>query len=125
MIDALLVDPGQDIRQLEAMRSLPGHEHCVAVMFESWQLPASLIAAVSHHHAPLEAPLAQRPLAALLHLGLQLAQASGHGFPLEPAAPARDPALLELLGLEAEQLDLVQAALPERLAQLQRALADV
>ena len=125
MVDALLVDEAQDIRLLETMGAVPAHEHCVAIIFDSWNLPASLMQAVSHHHAPLEASEPHRKRAALLHLGMHVAWRSGFHFPLEPAMPDPPLEVMALLRLTAEDVDAVTQDLPVRLGQLQQALADV
>jgi HD-like signal output (HDOD) protein len=125
MIAALAADPSQDIRALEERLGVPGHERCVAVIFESWQLPASLAGAVACHHAPQAASEYHRNLASLLHLGMQLAQASGHRCPLERVLAVRSESAMQRLGLTDADLDGVQDALPERLGQLQQALAGI
>jgi len=97
------------------------HADCVAVVFEAWQLPAALVDAVRHHHEPANAPEAARPVTALVHLGdlLALRLESCHAFEVAPGEP---DAALDLLGLTAEELDAVGAALPERVAELRTAL---
>lgn len=97
------------------------HADCGAVVFEAWQLPAALVDAVRHHHEPANAPEAARPVTALVHLGdlLALRLESCHAFEVAPGEP---DAALDLLGLTAEELDAVGAALPERVAELRTAL---
>ncbi|WP_305045794.1 HDOD domain-containing protein [Geoalkalibacter sp.] len=66
---------------LEGERAALGIDHPEAG-FElalSWQLPASLQAAIRHHHAPQEAPPELRPLAYAVHLGDIVAMMSGCG----------------------------------------------
>ena len=123
MVDALRARPEQDIPALEAQRVGVGHEQCVAVLFEAWQLPAMLVEAARHHHDPMAAPEQHRELAALVNLGIQLSLACGNTYALEPTAPPRNHAALTLLGLADEDLDRVAADLPERLAKLQEAFA--
>ena len=125
MIDALLVDPAQDIRALEIMGAMPSHEQCVGIVFESWKLPPTLIQAVMHHHAPLQADEPHRKLAALINVGLHVAWASGFHCPLEPALPHRPVEAMALLHLCDADVDVVLESLPERLNQLQHALDDV
>jgi HD-like signal output (HDOD) protein len=123
MVNALRARPEQDILALEAQRVSVGHEQCVAVLFEAWQLPAMLVEAARHHHDPMAAPEQHRELAALVNLGIQLSLACGNTYALEPTAPPRNHAALTLLGLADEDLDRVAADLPERLAKLQEAFA--
>ena len=124
LIAALSRDPGQDVRELELQHRLIGHEACATVVFESWNLPVPLIDAVAFHHHPREAPAQNRRLAWLVHAGLQVARGAGFGFPLEPLHALRDAEAMADLGISDAALDELQAALPERLAQLQAALAD-
>jgi len=124
LIAALAVKPDQDVRELERQQGLIGHEACATAVFESWQLPAALVDAAAHHHHPHESPAATRSLTWFVHFGLQLARGAGFSFPLEPAHAGRDADTLELLGLSEAILDDVQASLPERIAELQAALAD-
>jgi HD-like signal output (HDOD) protein len=123
MIDALQAMPERDIAALEAERVKVGHERCVAVLFEAWQLPAMLVEAARHHHDPMAAPEQHRELAALVNLGIHLSLACGNTYALEPAATRRNHAAMSLLGLTDEDLDRVAADLPERLARLQEAFA--
>jgi HD-like signal output (HDOD) protein len=118
LIDALRAAPERGLTALEAERVQVGHEHCAAVLFEAWKLPAALVEATRHHHDPLAAPQSHRALAALVNLGIQLSLACGNTYALEPAAPQRDAAVMALLGLSDADLDRVAAELPGRLAQL-------
>jgi HD-like signal output (HDOD) protein len=122
LLDALRTMPERTLPELEAQRVQVGHEHCVAVLFEAWQLPPLLVEAARHHHTPLAAPQQHRKLAALVNLGIQLSLACGNTHALEPLVPQRDAAVMALLGLGDEDLDRASAALPERLAQLREAL---
>ncbi len=122
VIEALGACPDRSPPDLEGPRLRVGHEQCAAVLFEAWQLPAALVEAARHHHDPLAAPAAQRELAALVHLGDQLALACGATHALEPLARQPEPAPLALLGMDATDLDQVAAGLPERVRQLREAL---
>jgi HD-like signal output (HDOD) protein len=123
MIEALRALPEQDMPALEAKRVTVGHQQCVAVLFEAWQLPAMLVEAARHHHEPMAAPERHRELAALVNLGIHLSLACGNTYALEPTATPRDHAVMTLLGLTDEDVDSVAADLPERLAKLQEAFA--
>jgi HD-like signal output (HDOD) protein len=115
-------DATRDMRMLESERSIVGHEECVAVVFESWQLPESLVAAARHHHDPMAADESYRELAALVNLGANLGLAGGSTFTLEPAAVVRNVSAMAWLGLDDEALDGVAVALPARVLELRRAL---
>jgi HD-like signal output (HDOD) protein len=122
LMASLADDPDQDIRALEMSHGLVSHEACAAVVFESWQLPATLIAATTHHHQPDEAPEPHRPLAWLVHVGMQVAAEAGFGFPLEPRQEPWDVTRLAGLGLDLARLDEVRGRLPVKLEELQGAL---
>ena len=117
-------DDRREIRALESERTLVGHEECIAVIFEEWQLPKSLIVAARNHHEPMRADEAYRPLASLINLGATLGLASGNTFTLEPAPCTRSPAAMSCLGLDDGNLDAVAADLPGRVAELKKALLD-
>lgn len=122
MLSVLGSDPGAELRQLERQRVSIGHERCAAVVFESWNLPESIVMAARHHHDPLSAPDHCRALSALVHAADQLSLAQGFGFPLEPAAQPDCSAVWGLLGLGAEQVEAVAAGLVARTEALQSAL---
>jgi HD-like signal output (HDOD) protein len=92
-----------------------GHARCAEILFDAWQLPRQIVIAATFHHDPLAAPEAERELAALTHLGVQLAIEAGFVYPLEPMplATPREP-LLELLGLSPEALESIVGQLPEQ-----------
>jgi HD-like signal output (HDOD) protein len=113
----------QSLRQLEVELAVAGHEECGAVVFAAWNLPDALIAATRHHHDPMAAPEAHRDLAALIHLGAHMALAAGFTFDLAPPGDPADPEAMTLLGLDADQIALQVAALPDRVAKLDEALS--
>jgi HD-like signal output (HDOD) protein len=112
----------RDLPVLEAEYTRVGHAECMAVVYESWQLPESLIAATRYHHQPLAAPPAHQPLTALVCLGGVLALEGGYTYSLEPVAMAPAPEVLHELELEISDLDAVREALPGRVAALTEAL---
>ena len=116
MAQALRDDPAADVAELEARCVAVGHEHCAGVVFQHWQLPAQLAEATRHHHQPLLAPLPQRLLATLVHLGMQTSLMAGYVHALEPQPGTVDPALLAAAGLTLADLERTAAELPARLA---------
>lgn len=124
VIAALRADPQRNPREVEQSLGCIGHERCAALVFRAWNLPESLVAAVSHHHDPKAAPAGARRLAALVHLADQVSLGTGHGYALEPGvAPLRD-GTLEILGIQEAFLAHVSDALPERVRELQRVLSE-
>lgn len=124
VIAALRADPQRNPREVEQSLGCVGHERCAALVFRAWNLPESLIAAVSHHHEPAAAPPGSRRLAALVHLADQVSLGTGHVYALEPAAAQLCDGTLEILGLQETFLSHVREALPERVRELQRVLSD-
>ena len=113
-----------DIRALERQHAAIAHEEAIAVVFDAWQLPHSLIAAASHHHLPAQAPENHRPLAMLVGTGARLSAAFGNAFSLEPTqlrldSDSEPPSLLELSDRE---LSAFREELPQRVTHLMSAL---
>lgn len=100
------------------------HERCSCVTLEAWGLPPALVAATRHHHAPHAAPEAYRRNAGYVCIADHLSTAAGMGFACDGAPPMIDDALLELAQLTVKDVEAVAAALPERVAALQNALAE-
>jgi HD-like signal output (HDOD) protein len=114
----------RDIRAVESDCVAIGHEECIGVIFEAWQLPESLIAAARDHHDPMAAAPAHRELAALINLGANLGLACGSTFGLEPLRVARNAPAMAWLELDDDQLDGVAVDMPARVAALRSALLD-
>jgi len=112
----------RDMRALESDCAAIGHEECVGVIFEAWQLPESLIAAARDHHDPMAAAPPHRELAALINLGANLGLAGGSTFGLESSRVARNAPAMACLGLDDAQLDGVAVDMPARVAALRSAL---
>ena len=112
----------RDLALLEADWTAIGHEECGAVIFEEWCLPPVLVGATRHHHSPLRANPAERPLAALINISSGLALASGAVMALEPDLPPPHAEALQCLGLDEQQLTDATAAIATRLADLRQAL---
>jgi HD-like signal output (HDOD) protein len=123
MIDANRNGAACAIRVLESNHASVGHEECLAVVFEAWKLPASLVAVAGHHHAPMHAPEPHRDLTSLVNLGANLALALGPTTTLEPVPTGRHLPAMRWLGLDDEHLDTVATQLPARLAELESALS--
>ena len=122
MIDVRRTDTTSDIRLLESQHAAVGHEECIAAIFEEWQLPPSLVAAVRHHHDPMGAPVVHRALAGLVNLGANLGLACGNTFTLEPGPVNRNLGAMTHLGLAEGDLNRVEIALPGRVAELRSVL---
>jgi HD-like signal output (HDOD) protein len=114
----------RDMRALELDCVVIGHEECVGVIFEAWQLPESLIAAARDHHDPMGAAPPHRELAALINLGANLGLAGGSTFGLEPSQVPRNAPAMASLQLDDDQMDGIAIDMPARVAALRSALMD-
>jgi hypothetical protein len=123
LIKSLALDCDQDVNEVERSQGLIGHEACARVVFENWGVSESLIDAAGYHHHPMQSPVTNQRLTWLVHFGLQLAAGAAFRFPGEPVHAVRNADAIAMLGLSDALLDEAQAMLPERLAQLQEALA--
>ena len=123
VVGSLALDPDQDVSEVERSQGLVGHEACAIVVFENWGVSESLIDSAGCHHHPLQSPVTNQRLTWLVHFGLQLAAGATFRFPGEPVHAVRNADAMALLGLSDALLDEAQAMLPERLSQLQEALA--
>jgi HD-like signal output (HDOD) protein len=122
LVAALRADPECDGAALEQEHVGMGHARCATLLFESWRLPAPLIAGASHHDDPASAPESERAMATLVCLGNQLAIAGDMGFGGERAALAtRCTEAAAFLRLTDDDLSAVAAALPARVATWQSA----
>jgi HD-like signal output (HDOD) protein len=115
-------DDRREMRALELERSQIGHEECISVIFEEWQLPEALIAAVHNHHDPIAVAPAHRDLAALINLGASMGLAAGSTFNLEPAPGSRNSDAMTWLGVDDGQLDAIAVGLPDKVRHLAHAL---
>jgi len=116
LADALRADETARPAALEPGFVRVGHARCAQIMFESWGLPPLITHAVAFHHDPLAAPDdTARDLAALVHLGMQVALDAGFAHPLEPR-PLADlrEVLCTRLSLDETALQVAGEGLTER-----------
>jgi len=121
MLAARAAQDTRALLTLEAEHARVGHAECMAVVYESWQLPESLVAATRYHHAPLSAPAAHQVLAAFVYLGVH---GPGLWLHLRPGARCSDTGARSATAarLEVAALEAVREALPGRVAALIEAL---
>ncbi len=122
MLNARRSNREADMRSLEVQCASLPHEDCAAMVFESWNLPAPLVAAAAHHHRPWQAPAAHRQLTTFVHAGACLALTCGHTFSLEPAPTESAPELVQQLGLPAADGSAILSQLTARVAKLHGAI---
>lgn len=124
MIDANRGGTACEIRMLELAHAAVGHEQCLATVFETWQMPASLVAVAGHHHAPMDAPEAQRDLTALVNLGASVGLALGYTYALEPAPITHHLPAVLWLGLTDADLDAASSRVQARIVSLGEMLSN-
>ena len=89
----------------------------------TWGLSESLIDAAAYHHHPFLSPVTNQRLHVARALRLATRRGRGVTIPGEPVHAVRNTGAMAMLGLNDALLDETQAMLPERLSQLQEALA--
>lgn len=102
----------------EAERETFGFDHAEAGarLLERWNLPPSLVAAVRHHHAPLDAP-SPALLPCLVHVADAVCLTLGIGLGLDGMAYTLYPAALGALGLTDVDFEQVAGQVCDTLAQ--------
>ena len=92
----------------EAERAVFGFDHAEAggCLLERWNLPPSLVSAVRHHHAPLQAP-GDSPLPCLVHAADAVCVTLGVGLSLSTPTEPLQPEVLSVLGLTPQDFDEV------------------
>lgn len=123
LVNARRSDLTTPIRQLESQHCQIGHETCGGVALSVWQLPARIVSAATHHHAPFEAPSDEQRFVALIGIAALLATSGDCGFHLEPQTSPIPPATLECAELEDSHVAGVAARLKERVTCLLHALS--
>lgn len=115
LIEALRTRPDVETAELERTLVKVDHARCAQVIFENWQMPKGIVQAARFHNNPNHAPLPDRELAVLVHLGIQLAIEAGFTYPLEPRQfrVPREP-LLEELKLNSKIAAEITEGLSER-----------
>ncbi|HLK71754.1 MAG TPA: HDOD domain-containing protein, partial [Steroidobacteraceae bacterium] len=124
MLQQRAPDPLTDIRSLESRYSLVHHEDCGAIVFESWNLPETLVTVAAHHHRPSETPSVHRQLAELVHAGASVAVSCGHTSALEPSPRADSLELMHRFGLDGEAATGLLSTLHEKVSDLHGVIAE-
>lgn len=88
---------------LAAERTLVGVDHCEvgAMVADRFKLPATLRAAIEHHHAPRSAPAEHRAIVELVHVADAICAMMGGSGALDALAYRIDPEVLVRLELDA------------------------
>jgi HD-like signal output (HDOD) protein len=79
-----------------------------------WKFPKSLVEVVSHHHDPMHLSEESRMLPCLIYVAERVAAGvEGSGFRLDLPALDPDPAVLEVVGVGADQMEPMRARVAE------------
>lgn len=89
------------------------HQEFGAALCEKWKFPKSFGAVAGHHHDPMELPEQNRTLAWVVYVADRIAAAGEHGFRADLRDLTIDPAALTTLRLTEEQLERINARLPQ------------
>ncbi|GAB4550255.1 MAG: HDOD domain-containing protein [Phycisphaerales bacterium] len=89
------------------------HQDFGRALATKWKFPKTLVDVVSSHHAPMGVPEASRKLPCLIHAADRVAGTIEGGFRLDLTSLDHDPAVLDALGLKAEQLDALHDRIVE------------
>lgn len=106
----------------EAERHVMGFDHARlgGRIFEKWNFPPNLVAAVLHHHAPSRCTEHDEP--ALVHVADTVVKSLGLGAVADARVLPLDHAAWDMLGMEPQALSGVLASLEGELDQVCRAL---
>ena len=117
-IQVLIRAAGGGVTYAEAEREVLGFDHAEAGahLLERWQLPASLVAAVRYHHAPLDAAT-DSPLPSLVHLADAVCMTLGVGLGLDGMAYTLHPEALRRLELTDRDFEEVAGEICDTLTQ--------
>jgi HD-like signal output (HDOD) protein len=124
LIAAIESGPPEPVREAEARAFCIGHEHCAAVVFDSWKLPSGLVTAVKHLHEPLAAPPEARVVCALVNVANHVAIGAGLGYVLEPRVVETDGAAMQFLKLPSGLVERVAQELPAKVNELQQVFGE-
>jgi putative nucleotidyltransferase with HDIG domain len=116
------VADGDDLSFLAAEQDVLGTDHCEmgAVVAQKWKLPEDLVHAIRHHHQPSGAPAGTpRTLAQLVHVADATCMTMGIGLGLDGLSYDTDEQALEDLGLDEEELSLLELEILDRLDQVE------
>lgn len=110
---------------LDAERALFGatHQDFGRGLSEKWKFPKTFAAVTGYHHNPLEAPEGARVLPCIAYVADRLAGEAGAGFRADLQAFDIDPAVMEQINLQTDQLELIKSQLAEQIADVQAVLA--
>jgi HD-like signal output (HDOD) protein len=104
---------------IEVERETFGEDHCSRLLTVSagWGFPSLLCEAIGYHDCPLEAPEASRTLAALVRAAHIVIDEPSEGWSDVPKTD-EDEALLELLDLEPQDVEDIQAMQIDRMKEV-------
>ncbi len=117
-IQVLIKAASGEVTYADAERTIFSFDHAEAgaYLLERWNLPASLVAAVRYHHAPLDAPT-DSPLPCLVHVADAICMTLGIGLGLDGLAYLLQPEALSRLALTPQDFEEVASQMCDLMAQ--------
>ncbi len=116
VIAAVVSDAALSFRDAETAHLGADHEAFGGALCVTWRFPVALQQVTAYHHRPLELPIADRALTAIVHVADHLAARAGVGYARTVNIEAIDPVLLNALRLSDRDLDAVVDVLAEQVA---------
>ena len=111
--------PTSDMREVEERVLGASHEAFGAGLCDAWKFPRSFIYVTRHHHEPMELPLQDRALTAIVYVADRLAAVCGYGFRTDLPSLDFDPEVIETLNLSAEQIESIKERLPQSFEEIE------
>jgi HD-like signal output (HDOD) protein len=107
-------DGAPTVNMLELEQKVFGTDHQAfgAGLCDTWKFPKSFSYVTGFHHNPLELPEGSRMLACIVYIADRLAAKAGYGFRGDLLSLEPEVAVVDDLGMTAEQLQHVTDSLP-------------
>lgn len=110
---------------IEVERSLYGadHQQFGRGLCEKWKFPKAFATVCGHHHNPMELPSGGRSLACLIYVADRAAASIKGGLRIDLQSIDCDPAVLEEIGMSAEQFEKIKTNLPDKMKDVEGLLS--
>lgn len=110
-IAALASDESLSFLDAEALHIGATHEAFGFALCSAWRFPAALATVAGYHHRPLLLDEQEGRLSALVHIGDHLAASASLGYSRTVDGAAIDPLVLQRLGLDSDDIQVVAVTL--------------
>jgi len=117
-------NPGMTLREAEEATIGANHEHFGAALCKLWKFPSSFAYVTGWHHRPLDLPVPNRGLTSLVHVADIMVAKRELGITVSVESTEVSHELLQGLNLTNEDLDAIDAKLPEALEEAMNLLQE-